>query len=191
MFGNLLQGFASSVTGQRTVITEIQLLDNDSLDQVFVSANPMRVSVKEEKRVTKFTVESGEERNDHVVTQAVEITIDFIVPDDDAKNAIEMMRSMFRENKLFTVQCKMGSYPNMLIESFPHDETADMFAGATVPLRFTEWRETAPEYGGITQEQVRNKEHSSTVSRGKQTGSPASEAQEQKAKGSILSGVFK
>lgn len=190
MFGNLLQGFASGITGQRTEITEIQLLDNESLEQVFVSANPMRVSVKEEKRVTKFTVETGEDRNDHVVTLAVEITIDFVVP-DDAKNAIEMMRSMFRENRLFTVQCKMGSYPNMLIESFPHDETADMFTGATVPLRFTEWRETAPEYGVITQQQVRNKEHSSTVSRGKQAGSTASEAQESKAKGSILSGVFK
>lgn len=170
------------------MITEIQLLDNDSMAQVFASASPMRVSVKEEKRVTKFTVESGEERNDHIVTQATEITIDFMVSDENAKNAIEQLRSMYRENKLFVVQCKMGSYPNMLIESFPHDETTDVYEGATVPLRFTEWRETTPEYGTITQEQVRDKEHSSTVSRGKQSGTQASEAQEQKASGSILAG---
>jgi hypothetical protein len=161
-------------------VTEIQVLDNETLAQVFVSGQPMRVGVKEDKRVTKFTVESGETKNDHIVNEPIEISIDFIVTDEDAKNQLEQMRSMFRDNKLFTVQCKMGSYPNMLIQSFPHDETAQLYDGASVPLSFIEWRETTPEYGTLKQEAVRNPQHSSTVSRGKQTGSEPSEAQEER-----------
>ncbi|WP_338328814.1 phage baseplate protein, partial [Achromobacter xylosoxidans] len=67
----------STSTQQRVAI-----LDADSLQVLFASAEPMRVGVREAKRATKFAVEDGTERSDHVVRELTEIQIDFLLADD-------------------------------------------------------------------------------------------------------------
>lgn len=169
----------STSTQQRVAI-----LEADSLQVLFASAEPMRVAVREAKRATKFAVEDGTERSDHVVRELNEIQIDFVLA-EDTRNQFEAIRQAFEQNKLVTVQTKVRSYPKMLILDVPHDETPELGTAVNVPIRLQEWIEVKPEFGTLPPEKVQNKSQSSTVKRGQQT------TQESTRGGSVLSGVFK
>ncbi|KOQ18229.1 hypothetical protein ABW38_00420 [Achromobacter xylosoxidans] len=173
----------STSTQQRVAI-----LDADSLQVLFASAEPMRVGVREAKRATKFAVEDGTERSDHVVRELTEIQIDFLLA-DDTRNQFEAIRQAFEQNKLVTVQTKVRSYEKMLIVDVPHDETPELGAAVNVPIRMQEWIEVKPEFGTLPPEKVENKGQSSTVKRGQQTTEESGEGK--KRQGSVLSGVFK
>lgn len=168
----------STSTQQRVAI-----LDAESLQIIFASAEPMRVSVKESKRATKFAVEDGTERSDHVVRELTEIQIDFLLA-EDTRNQFETLRQAFDQNKLVTVQTKVRSYENMLIVDLPHDETPELGIAVNVPIRMQEWVEVKPEFGELPPAKVANKNQSSTVKRGQQTSREADA--ETKKKGSFL-----
>lgn len=173
----------STSTQQRVAI-----LDAESLQVLFASAEPMRVSVRESKRATKFAVEDGTERSDHVVRELTEIQIEFLLA-DDTRNQFESLRQAFDQNKLVTVQTKVRSYENMLILDMPHDETPELGTAVNVPVRMQEWVEVKPAFGELPPAKVEKKSQSSTVKRGQQTSEESGASTERK--GSVLSGVFK
>lgn len=148
---------------------QVTILDAESFETLFASAHPMRVAVRETKRATKFAVEDGSERSDHVVRELTEIQIDFLVA-DDTRNQFESLRQAFDQNKLLTVQTKVRSYESMLIVDMPHDETPELGMAINVPIRMQEWIEVKPEFGELPPAKVENKSQSSTVKRGQQTG---------------------
>lgn len=163
---------------------QVAILDAESFETLFASAHPMRVSVMEAKRATKFAVEDGTERSDHVVRELTEIQIDFLLA-DDTRNQFESLRQAFDQNKIVTVQTKVRSYESMLIVAMPHDETAELGMAVNVPIRMQEWIEAKPAFGELPPAKVENKSQSSTVKRGQQT------TQDAKRQGSVLSEVFK
>lgn len=171
----------------------VQILDNNTFDVLFYDINPMRLSVVDEKRATRFKVEDGSERSDHVVKNAVEINIELIVSGDNARQQYQAIRQAYLDDTLVIVQSKMQTYENMLIEAFPHEETDQMYDGAIIPLRLIEWRTVEAEYGDLlqeelSQEQVANPSQSSTVDRGTQTGQTVEQGSETERQGSVLSG---
>lgn len=168
--------------------TPVQILDGETFEVLFSSSNPMRLSVFDEKRITRFPVESGEERSDHVVTNAIEISIEFVLSGFDAREQFKAIRQAFFDHRLVTVQSRMATYEDMLIEAMPHEETRYVYDGAVVPVRLVQWRAIEPEYGELQQEQVANPAQSSTVQRGRQEGQEVPEGGETERRGSVLSG---
>jgi len=177
-----LQDFIST-----SLETRVAILDGESLSPLFESADPLRVSVSERVTPTKFAVEDGSTRSDHVVEELKEIAIDFILT-DDTRNGFSNLKQAWSAKRLVTVQTKVDSYENMLIIAIPHDETADLGMAISVPVRLMEWREVKPEQGDLPQKSVAKKKQSSTVKRGQVRGTEAGEGTERK--GSILSGIF-
>ena len=167
--------------------TPVQILDSETFDVLFSSSNPMRLSVFDEKRITRFQVESGEERSDHVVTSAIEINIEFVLAGFDAREQFKAIRQAFLDHRLVTVQSRMATYEDMLIEAMPHEETSVVYDGAVVPVRLVQWRSVEPEYGELQQEQVANPAQSSTVQRGRQEGQEVPAGGETERQGSTLS----
>lgn len=165
----------------------VAILNSDTLEPLFESAHPMRVSVIEEKRATKFAVEDGTERSDHVVKELTEIVIEFMLT-DDTRNGFANIRQAWLDNKVVTVQTKVNSYESMLILSIPHDEYAGIGDAIMIPIRLQEWVEVKPQEGSLPQSKVENPAQSSTVKRGQvAAGSADSETQR---RGSILSEWF-
>lgn len=166
----------------------VAILDAESFEQLFTATHPMRVSVLEEKKVTKFQVEDGSTRSDHTVKMATEIGIDLVIEDDFARNMYLQLQQAWRDNKLVIVQTKVASYESMLIESMPHDETTEMGNGISIPIRLTEWRTVTPQYGSLPPSKVASKKQSDTAKQGQKQSSEASAAQTRKA--SVLYGVL-
>lgn len=172
----------STSTQQRVVI-----LDNDTFDELFDSVSPMRLSVQESKRATKFAVEDGTERSDHIVTALTEMQIDLYLY-EETRNSFENLRQAFEEHMLVTVQTKVASYSNMLIVDIPHDETVDLGDAVNVSMRLQQWLAVQPEYGELPPRKVVNPAQSSTVERGQQTTTESVPETEKKT--TILDNLF-
>lgn len=163
----------------------IQFFDNDTKEVIFKSTNIASLDAKLNKQATKYQVEDGTERNNHIVEKAKEIDVSLVLTKTDEKENIASFQELldyFNNNKLVTVQTKMNIYNNMLIEAIPHSESKDIFYGCTISMHLTEWREVKPEYGELRQEQVKDKKHSDTQKTGRQQGTEVTNTQE-KAKG--------
>lgn len=166
----------------------VAILDSEDFTQLFQAAQPMRVSVREAKRATKFTVEDGSERSDHVVRLATEIVIDLLIEEESARDGYEQIRQAWRDNRLVTVQTKVASYPSMLIEEMPHDETPELGNSISVPIRLTEWETVTPQYGSLPPSKVKSKKQSDTAKGGQKQTSEATPATTRKA--SVLFGAI-
>lgn len=170
MIETAVRGFVSS-------FVPVMVLDADVFGILFHSASPMRVSVREEKRATKFQVESGEVRNDHIIDLPTEIVVDFLIAGDEARSQYANLVTKYHAKEPVIIQTRLTSYENMLIKSIGREEIANIAEGSTMTVRFIEWREITPEYGNLTPEKTASPKHTDTVSRGKVTGTEVSDVQ--------------
>lgn len=150
--------------------TPIAILDAQSFQVLFTDAHPLKVSVRDEKSVTRFAVEDGSQRSDSAVKRPVEITIDFTLT-DDIRNQYELMREAFLSNRLVVVQTRTANYPSMQIESLPNEQ---FFGAVMATMTLVEIEFVRPEYGALPPDAVRNGADSSTVERGQQTSETSS-----------------
>lgn len=164
------------------------ILDNDTLQQIFTPTSPVRVSVTETKKATKFAVEDGSSRSDHVTTDPIEISFDLFIDDENARNSYEEIKQSWADNRLVTVQTKVSSYPNMLITDIPHDETTDTHGAILMPIKMQEWRTYQPQFVTLPISKVKNPAQSSTVDAGQKQTSETTPATQRKA--STLYKVF-
>lgn len=163
----------------------VAILDGESYEQLFTAAQPMRVSVRESKRVTKFEVEDGTIRSDHVVDDQIEIAIDLILESQDARDGYQQIRQAKDDNRLVIVQTKVSSYESMLISEMPHDETTELGGAISMPLRLVEWRTVTPQFGALPPSKVMNKAQASTTKSGQKQTTDASDGTTKKA-GAVL-----
>ena len=166
----------------------VAILDAETFEQLFVAAQPMRVSVRDTKRATKFEVEDGSIRSDHVVQDQIEIAIDLLLQDQDARDAYQQIKQAKTDNRLVIVQTKVDSYESMLITEIPHDETVELGDAISMPMRLVEWRTVTPQYGALPPSKVKDKKQASTSKGGQKQTTEADAPTTRKA--SVLYGVF-
>lgn len=168
-----------------TDITPVIILDNDSLEELWEGSDIMRVSVSETSKATRYAVEDGTNRNDHVIKNPVEITLSMILAGKIAQ-LFQLLKQTYIEHKLVTVQTKTDIYTNMLVEEIPHEQDTGMTDGVTVNVKLVEWQEVVPEYGELTAKKVAQPRQSDTVKRGSQatSGTPSEKRQ------SVLRSMF-
>ena len=142
--------------------TLVAILEDESLNQLFTASQPMRVSVREDGKLTQFPVEDGTTRSDHFVRQPIQITVDFLLT-DDTRNAFSELRAAFSEKRILTVQTKVAVYFSLIITAIPHDETPENGSTIAVPVVLQEWRTIQPEYGELPPKKVTQKRQASTV----------------------------
>lgn len=166
----------------------VAILDSESFEPLFTAAQPMRVSVRDTKRATKFEVEDGTTRSDHVVQEQIEISIDLILDEEEARDAYQQIKQAKNDNRLVIVQTKVDSYESMLITEIPHDETPELGGSIAMPMRLVEWRTVTPQYGALPPSKVKNKKQASTSKGGQKQTTEADAPTKRKA--SVLYGVF-
>ncbi|HHQ6055176.1 phage baseplate protein [Morganella morganii] len=156
------------------MITEVKIFDVNSFATLFDSASPVKLTVSDTHKATSFQVESGETRSDHVVVNAVTISMDLMLT-GETEDEFKAMQQAYDYHKLVCIQTRVRAYGPMLITSFTHDENPEMADGLSLSLTFTEWRVIEPEYGELPLRKVVKKKQSSTVNSGKvqaQTAAP-------------------
>lgn len=163
------------------------LLDGESFAQLFPLAAPMRVTVREIAKVTGFTTEDGSRRSDGIVYSPTEIDIPFMLT-VDSRSVYANMRQAWRSQKSLIVQTKVSSYPGMIIQEMPHEETPEQGNAILVNIKLMAIETIKPEYGVLPPSKVANKSQASTVKKGQQQTAEADAPVKRKA--SVLAGLL-
>lgn len=166
----------------------VAVLDTDTQEYLFQGANPMRITVRDEQMVTRFPVEDGTERSDHIVKLNKEIMIDFLLT-DDSRLLYAALKQAKEEARLLTIQTRLDSYESMVIESLPHDEFSTDSA-IPVNIALIEWIPVVPQYeeAPMRKSNVKDGKQATTVKRGQQTTTTPDAPKQRKA--SVAHGLF-
>lgn len=167
------------------MINRVEILDNETLQPLWTGSDIMDVQVQETSTVTKYKVEDGTNRNDHIVYNPTEIMMRFTLA-GEVSQLFNAIKQTYVNRDLVTVQTRTDVYADMIVTEIPQDQTGAATDAVTLDIRLSEWREVVPEYGELTQSNVANPDQSSTVKRGSQATSETSDAKKQSVLRSIL-----
>lgn len=147
---------------------DVVAITGSGFSPLFASARPMAASVYEFADLMEHPLESGSVIADHIVFKPTEIEMPLICSGvAQSRSTYAALRTAFLTGALLTIVTKTGSYPNMVISDFPHDETPDIFDGIAIRIRFREARFVTPS-SELSSSQVANQNQTSTVNRGAQ-----------------------
>lgn len=157
------------------MINRVEILDNESLQPIWTGSDIMDVQVKETSTVTKYKVEDGTNRNDHIVYNPTEIVMRVTLA-GEVSQLFNSIKQTYANRDLVTVQTRTDVYADMIVTEIPHEQTGAATDAVTLDVRLSEWREVVPEYGELTQAKVAKPEQSSTFKRGSQATSETPES---------------
>lgn len=120
------------------------VLNQETLQQVFPDARPVKATVKETARVMDYPVETGATLSDHKIINPIEIEIIFVINQDFYSSAYQQIRTAWINSTLLSVQTRTGTYLNMIVSDMPHEEEPDMYNAITQQVRFREIIFVAP-----------------------------------------------
>lgn len=166
-------------------ITRVEILDNETLQPIWVGSDIMDVSVKETSTPTKYAVEDGTNRNDHIIYNPTEIGMRFTIA-GDVSLLFNAIKQTYTERALVTVQTRTDVYADMIVTGIPQEQSGAAMDAVMLDISLSEWREVVPEYGELTQAKVAKPEQSSTVKRGSQATTETPPAKKQ----SVLRSIF-
>lgn len=156
----------------------------EDFEQVFEDARVIKVSIGVGSKLMEHPLETGATIVDHRVLLPVTAELSIIIASANYRAVYKEIRELFTRGALLTVQTDADSYPSMLIEKMPHEETGDMFDAIAVALSLKEAHFVEPQYSTLPPAKVARPKDADTKDRGQQQ--PVEEK-----KGSILSKAFK
>lgn len=162
----------------------VAVLDS-SLAQVFDKARAIKVTIGRGSKAMEHPLETGATITDHRIILPTTAELSLLLTTADYAAVYQQIRDLFLRGELLTVQTRVDSFPSMLIEKMPHDETPDIFDGVALALSLKEAKFVQPQFS--TMQSVAQPKDSRTVERGQQQPTEAPPA---RRNSSILSGAF-
>lgn len=167
-------------TGAQDVVA---VLDSN-FKQVFAKARTVKVTVVRDSKAMEHPLETGATITDHRIILPITAELSMILASEDYKAVYQQVRDLFIKGELLVVQTRVDSFPSMLIEKMPHDETPDMFTGVALALSLKEARFVQAKF---TKTKVAKSKHSKTVKQGQKQPTESPPAR----KTSVLGSFFK
>jgi hypothetical protein len=189
--GNI-QGIVGSATNfVQSVLSlfgadQVAILDNDTFDQLFISARPVKANISRVRKVMDHPVEDGSVTSDFAVTLPSEVELSLILAGTDYAQVYKQFYQYFSTSTLLCLQLRSDTMPNMIISGMPHEESPDMMDAIPLALKFRHVQMITVQYQQLTAKNVTNVQDQSTVNTG--TQQPQQSALYQI--GSFLKGIF-
>lgn len=116
----------------------VAVLDQETFQQIFHEARPMKARIFERAQIMKHPVEQGTQLADHRVIEPRRIELLMVVPSQDYSSAFQQIRSAWSNSTLLTVQTKAAVYQNMVIQGLPREEEPEKFDITVISLQMEE-----------------------------------------------------
>lgn len=167
-------------TGAQDVIAVL----NSDFEQVFEKARAVKATIMRASKAMEHPLETGATVTDHRIVLPVNIELSMLLTSEDYRAVYQQVRDLFVKGELLTVQTRVDSFPSMLIEKMPHDETPEMFDGVALALSLKEAQFVQPQFSTVKVEKPKN---SATVKQGQKQPTESPPAR----KSSVLGSFFK
>jgi len=158
---------------------------DSSFAQVFADARAVKLSVNRSSKAMEHPLETGVTITDHRIILPTTAELSVVISSEQYRAVYQQVAELFRRGELLTVQTRVDSFSNMLIEKMPHDESPDMLDGVAVAISLKEAKFVTPQYSTLPPKKVVRPKDSDTVKRGQQQPTDSTK------QGSILSSWFK
>ena len=156
-------------------VDQVQVMDVNG-NQVFRNARPVKATVKENSRSMEHPVETGAVVTDHRIILPIEIELSLILASNDYQQVYSVIRNLYLNATLLTVQTKAGVYTNQFITDMPHEEDPEMYQALTIALKLKQVLFTTSFSQAFMPE---NPVDASTVNKGQQQPTTPTAAQAQ------------
>jgi hypothetical protein len=190
--GNVQGAVGSAVNFVNSILSMfgvdvVGVYDNDTFDQLFKTARPMKANIQRTRKVMEHPIETGAIVQDFAITLPVEIELSMMLTSDDYPTVYASIVDYFINGTLVAIQTKADVFPNMIIQAMPHEETPDVFDAIPLALKLKHVSQVLVQYQALAPQQVAAPADQSTVNVG--TQQPQESALYQI--GSLVKGVFK
>lgn len=146
---------------------------DQSFNQLFDGARPLKASINESAKVMEHPVETGVVITDHKIINPIDIELSMLLTPATYTDVYGQIKQTFLAGSLLTVQTRTASYPNMLIAEMPHEEDPGMFDVIALALKLHEVQFVQAQYGTLPPSKVKKKSNASTADKGQvQTSEP-------------------
>jgi hypothetical protein len=121
-----------------TASADVVAIFDQNFNQLFVTARPIKATVKEDSKVMEHPLETGATVVDHTIILPVEIEIAIIPTRGEYRDVYQRIRQAYKKRDLLVVQTKTGVYENQIIQSLPHEEDPEQFDTIAIGLKLRE-----------------------------------------------------
>lgn len=174
---------AVSQTPPPTGAIDVTAVLNSRLEQVFTRARAVQAEIVPEAKLMEHPLETGATIVDHRIILPTVANLSLILASEDYASVYNQIRDFFLRGELLTIQTRVGSWVNMVIEKMPHTEGTDVIDGVMLALTMKETQFIQAQFVEL---KVRNPRDSNTKARGQQQPQTSPPARG----GSVLSRVF-
>lgn len=164
----LVNNFTQSVLSMFGVDV-IGVYDSKTFQQLFKTARPMRANISRNAKIMEHPIETGSIRQDYMIVLPTEIELSLLLASDgEYQKVYQAIKHAFTLGQTMSIQVKADVFPNMMIQSMPHEEDPTMFDAIPLALKLREVQEFTVQYQSLTGTQVSQAADQSTVNSGTQ-----------------------
>jgi hypothetical protein len=175
---SILQLFGVDVVG---------IYDNDTFEQIFNTARPMKANISRVAKIMEHPIETGSIIQDFMIVQPVDIELSLLLQGDEYQAVYQLIKGYFYGAIPIAIQTKTDVFSNMLIQAMPSEESPEMFDVIPLALKLREIQLVTVQYQQLNEQQAPAPEDQSTVNTG--TQQPKESALYQIA--NFIGGIFK
>lgn len=171
-----------------TASADVVAVFDQNFNQLFRLARPIKATIKEDSKLMEHPLETGATITDHTILLPLEIELSLVMTRGEYLDVYQRIRQSFKNRDLLVVQSKSGLYENMIIQSCPHEEDAEMFDSLSMAVTLREVQLVTAQFAKLPAKKVRNPSNASTVDKGQQQ--PKESSKTATGDGSVLFGIF-
>jgi len=147
------------------MIQDVVAVLNSSFVQVFEKARILKAGIGPTSKAMEHPLETGATVTDHRIILPVTVELSMLLTSEDYPAVYLQVSDLFKKGELLIVQTRVSSFPDMLIEKMPHEETGDIFDGVALAVSLKQAQFVQPQFSTLKVKQPRD---STTVKRGQQ-----------------------
>lgn len=151
-----------------SIITDVLGIFDNNFNQIFFNCIAIKCETKETAKAMEHPVEDGSVITDHKIINPIEIELSFIMKPVFYKQSYQQIKTVFLGSNLITIQTKVDSYSNMMIQAMPNTQDPNLFDTITMAVSLKQVIIVQAQYGTLPPSSVSQSKDSSTVDRGEQ-----------------------
>lgn len=144
---------------------KVGIFDNNG-NPALASASIMRMEKNPEILLPEHPLEDGTSTMDHRVIRPIEIRVSLIAEKDNYRSVYADLVNFAKSGALFQIAMRVGTYSNMALSAYPHEENPDMFDAISMELNFRQMLFVVPAQGTMSSSNTANPYDTNTVQQG-------------------------
>ena len=135
--------------------------------KVLENAKVLKAEIKPTVKLMEHPLETGAMVTDFKIIKPVEIDISLMLLSENYADVYQTLKNFYNKSTSLIVQTKTDVYKNMVIESFPYEESADVYDGITLALTVKEilYATTSTSTSSVN---TKTPKHKTKIDRGQQ-----------------------